>query len=378
MIRRSNDPKRFYNANLGNPAAPLSDEILRICIDPFRGNPINAIGMHSNRRCEHYPEQGAMEERALKFVAHVACSAPAAHPFGYATSGSTEGNLYSLIVARAKADRSGRRLIVATTMATHYSVHKAMRIANVPLDCNIILDRPENMLTESQEELLNSSYVFAVCTYGDLLSGKFETPRSLEKELKVLKLDRSYVHIHVDAAYGGMLACSSELPDFGFDELDSMTVDFHKTARLPLSHSMVLLRENPQVWFSMEASYIPYGADSTIRGSRAFAEIAAMHAYTEHIGYDKHKTWVDEVMSFAKQAKEVLCSCNVVREIRRSANMIFVRVEDSPMVEDTFAAYNVSRLSHSDSEGLYRLYAFPEQGLAIWEDLSHQLRLASE
>ena len=207
---------------------------------------------------------------------------------GWLTTGATEGNLTALWLARQRLKRIDQlRLRVFISKLTHESVHKACRIlclddiVEIPLrdcaamDVAVLSDR----LTEAMRDGCGS---IVVATVGATLTGTCDRIEDI-----AASLPRGLpVHLHVDAAFAGLVLPFSD-PDRGFDfrvsAVDTLVVDLHKMARLPLGVGIFLARPGST---SELAAPSPYAGvdDRTVLGSRPGALAAAAWAGINSLG----------------------------------------------------------------------------------------------
>ena len=207
---------------------------------------------------------------------------------GWLTTGATEGNLTALWLARQRLKRIDRlRPRVFISKLTHESVRKACRIlclddiVEIPLrdcaamDVAVLSDR----LAEAARDGCGS---IVVATVGATLTGTCDRVDNIAANLP----HGFPVHLHVDAAFAGLVLPFSD-PDRAFDfrvsAVDTLVVDLHKMARLPLGVGIFLARPGST---SELAAPSPYAGvdDRTVLGSRPGALAAAAWAGVNSLG----------------------------------------------------------------------------------------------
>lgn len=195
---------------------------------------------------------------------------------GTFTSGGSQSNISALVAARdwfccekMKWDvkkkglpPSYNKLRLYTSSISHFSMDKGCHILGlgydavrkIPVDekCRVDILAFSRML---EEDTKNGLIPFcAVATIGTTDFGSIDDV----KEMRRL-CDKYSMHLHCDAAYGSGLILSNEykgrLGDLSLS--DSITIDFHKMFLLPISCSMVLLKDGERLkCFELHADYL--------------------------------------------------------------------------------------------------------------------------
>ncbi|MCQ2412988.1 MAG: pyridoxal-dependent decarboxylase [Sphaerochaetaceae bacterium] len=195
---------------------------------------------------------------------------------GTFTSGGSQSNICAIIAARdwyvnthmnwdikwngLPADYSKLRLY--TSEISHFSMDKACHILGlgynavrkIPVDAKAKIDVSafEKMLQDDVEQGLLP--FCAVATIGTTDFGSIDDVAAMRR-----LCDKYNMHLHADAAYGSAAIMSSayrsRLGDLSL--CDSITVDFHKMFLLPISCSVVLLKEGARLkCFELHADYL--------------------------------------------------------------------------------------------------------------------------
>jgi len=227
---------RFFDWNLGNPSAPVTQEIFDNCIKPFLPlEQVNAIGFHTLTRSQHLPDLTDAESSVCLFVFRILGADSCEGWCGYTCAGATLANLHVVWLAREEAQLLNVPLRIFTSKAAHYSLQKAIRICGIPETS--VRDHAELQSTQA----LNGSLALVWLTFGDTHTGAFEAPNG---NVSLARRSAVKVRCHLDAAYGGLLAPMDGIPNIHTEYLDSVVVDFHKTGRLPLTRSTHLIRSD--------------------------------------------------------------------------------------------------------------------------------------
>ena len=195
---------------------------------------------------------------------------------GTFTSGGSQSNMSAIIGARDSycmrvlgwdVKKKGlpdewRKLRLYTSEISHFSMDKSCHILGlgydavrkIPVDrfCRIDIRAFERMLEEDREAGLLP--FCAVATIGTTDFGSIDSVAGMRA-----LCDRYGMHLHADAAYGSAAIMSgkyrSRLGDLSL--CDSITVDFHKMFLLPISCSVVLVKDKSLLEpFELHADYL--------------------------------------------------------------------------------------------------------------------------
>jgi L-2,4-diaminobutyrate decarboxylase len=185
---------------------------------------------------------------------------------GTTVSGGSAANLTALLAARhrwrADGENVGKTPVVICAETAHYSVARAVailgsgiRVVEVPVD-----DRYRMVAAEAEQLLAamegtDQSPMAIVATAGSTATGSFDA-LAVFAGLR----DRYRTWLHVDAAHGASAVLSKRLRHLvdGLGRADSLSWDPHKMMWMPLSTSVVLVRE--ESWlreaFRSDAPYL--------------------------------------------------------------------------------------------------------------------------
>ena len=195
---------------------------------------------------------------------------------GSFTSGGSQSNISAIIAARDwycqkkfgwDVKMNGlppeySKLRVYTSEISHFSMDKASHILGmgyqavrkIPVDskCRIDLKAFEKML---EDDVAAGLYPYcAVATFGTTDFGSIDDAAGMRK-----LCDRYGMHLHADAAYGSGLIMSEKYKDriSAISLCDSITADFHKMFLLPISCSVILMRDGERLkCFELHADYL--------------------------------------------------------------------------------------------------------------------------
>ncbi len=194
---------------------------------------------------------------------------------GVFTSGGSQSNISALIALRDRyiekklgwdVKKKGlpddfRKLRLYTSEISHFSFDKGSHMAGLGYDAVVKLpvDDMERIDLVKAEEIIRSDaeaglYPFMiVATVGTTDFGSIDSVSGLRKIA-----DRYGMYLHADAAYGSGAVLSSYRERIGDLSLaDSITIDFHKMFLLPISASVLLVKDSSMLdAFQLHADYL--------------------------------------------------------------------------------------------------------------------------
>lgn len=217
------------------------------------------------------PTSAMIEARVVRWLCELLNYGP--QSFGALASGGSEANLIALKCARDRSAgsikdqgvrRAPRELAIYASTQCHYSIDKSADILGfgraglrkIPTDDRFHVSprRLREAIAQDREAGLQPCCVVGVA--GTTSSGAVDP---LE-ELAAIARENSCWY-HVDAAYGGPLAFSSQHRDKlrGIELADSVTFDPHKWMFVPFACGAILVREGGRVLrdsFDMTPEYL--------------------------------------------------------------------------------------------------------------------------
>ena len=228
---------------------------------------------------------------------------------GVLTSGGSMANLLCLATARhwflqrhdaadgPAYDRAHARLVAYHSDQAHMSVAKAAaviglpawRLRAVPTTADRQMDLDALRTAVERDRAAGLLPFCVVSNLGTTASGAIDTPAP------ITELCRSHgMWHHADGAWGGLGAALPELaPAYrGVADLDSLTVDPHKTLSVPVGCGAALVN-NPEALraaFAFRASYLegdqdrPWMSDYTIELTRPGTRTLTLWATLRHLG----------------------------------------------------------------------------------------------
>lgn len=220
--------------------------------------------------------------------------------YGLLTYGGSESNLTALYALR---EFTGGDVVLAPKSA-HISIKKSckvlkMSLVEVGINDNYIPDIDElcDLIRRYEGRL-----TCVVMTAGTTDLGIIEPIDLLVSRCRDVKYA-----IHVDAAYGGLIApfiaeLDPNIPifDFRLDNVYSITVDFHKIIT-PIPCSALLLRSKElEELITFKAPYMPSGMNRSLLGTRSGGIAAAAWAAIKSLRVEGFKQLALDLVSRAK------------------------------------------------------------------------------
>ena len=181
---------------------------------------------------------------------------------GVFTSGGSQSNMSALLFARdwycqkklghdvkkCGLPENYRKLRLYTSEISHFSMEKGAHLLGLGYDSvvKVPVDSKQKIDVNALEQLIeadlkNGNLPFCVvATIGTTDYGSIDPMTEISRICQKFDL-----WLHADAAYGSAVILSSKYVQrvVGFDSCDSITVDFHKMFLLPISCSVVLLKD---------------------------------------------------------------------------------------------------------------------------------------
>ena len=222
------------------------------------------------------------------------------NPAGHMVTGGTEANIMAIRSARnlARDNKGIENGEMIVPKSAHFSFKKAADMLNLKL---IRVDLDENYLIDTKcvEECVNDNTVAIVGIAGTTELGMIDPIEDLSK-IAV----ENYIHLHVDAAFGGftipfLKESGYDFPDFDFslEGVRSITVDPHKMGLSPIPSGGILFRDQSYLdAISVDFPYLTVKHQSTIVGTRLGAASAATYAVMSYLGKEGYAKNAIEAM----------------------------------------------------------------------------------
>lgn len=251
---------------------------------------------------------------------------------GYATGegegvfspGGSLANLAAMIIARNQAvpdarehGLDGRRLTVYGSADCHYSIRKNMGMIGLGRENLRLVEcdqrgrmKPDTLdAMIAADKLAGAVPVAIVATAGTTVLGAFDPIEPLADVAA-----RHKVWLHVDGALGGttLLTARHRHLVAGSERADSWTWDAHKLMGVPLSSSVVLVRERGllEKHFSEAAAYLFHNAETELdHGVRSIQcgrrnDALKLWAAWKHYGDEGYARRIEHLFALAQHAAD--------------------------------------------------------------------------
>ncbi|WP_326843136.1 lysine decarboxylase DesA [Streptomyces sp. NBC_01558] len=243
---------------------------------------------------------------------------------GVFTSGGSQSNLQSLLLAReeAKSDHLADLRIFASEVS-HFSVRKSAKLLGLGPDAvvSIPVDHDKRMQTLALARELERCKENGLVPMAVVATAGTTDFGSIDPLPEVAELCSQFgTWMHVDAAYGcGLLASLKNRGRIdGIERADSVTVDYHKSFFQPVSSSALLVRDvatlrhatyhaeylNPR---RMVEERIPNQVDKSLQTTRRF-DALKLWMTLRVMGADGIGELFDEVCDLAARGWELLAA----------------------------------------------------------------------
>ena len=274
---------QISECHFGFPATLPSPRVLT-AMRAVESQNINCYGLHTRRALgepqpdnESHPHRLREMEVIRRATHRIGLDG---EPAGYVTSGATEGNLLSCFVA-AQTARSVERYALVLTELAHSSVRKGLRFSGLlvegPWVSRVSLptgaDGPpalEKYLATLAGSGVGAAGVF--CTWGDPLTARTDYVHGIR-----LVIDHALMpcDLFVDAAFTGLF-----WPALGTGSLlgvrpSVLTLDLYKSVFGPVGVGLAFICRAAASRIVAQESYLPYGEERTILGSRNYTAVLA-------------------------------------------------------------------------------------------------------
>lgn len=245
---------------------------------------------------------------------------------GYATSGGTESNIQALRIAKKLKPVNSPNVVMPAS--GHFSFTKACDMLGVEAR-TVPLDPEFRMNVEMAEDLIDANTVALVGVVGTTEYGMIDPIARLSE----IAIDRD-IFLHVDAAFGGMVAPFLDRPipfDFRLPGVSSISVDPHKMGMSTIPAGCLLVRDPD--WFSrlsVDTPYLTVKREFTLAGTRPGAPVAAAVAVLEYMGRDGMKAVVSGCMENCRRLIEGMETLGCPRAVTPDVNVATFRCERAP------------------------------------------------
>jgi tyrosine decarboxylase/aspartate 1-decarboxylase len=211
---------------------------------------------------------------------------------GYINSGSTEGNIFGLMIGHAYLDADINDIVLITSDLAHHSIDKASKLMSIKnfekieVNTDFSIDA-DKLIACLKKYIANGIKKFIlVLTSGYTCTGTEDNIFTVNKNIKELKSKNNFdIYIHIDAAIGGFVFPFLGSGNyFHYDLVQSITTDPHKMGYVPFPAGVFLCRTGLQNKVRMKINYVEEIYDDTLIGSRNGASAVAVWATIKALG----------------------------------------------------------------------------------------------
>ncbi len=285
---------------------------------------------------------------------------------GYICSGSTEGNIYAMWIAR---NRAPNEICLLKTKLSHYSITKGTdllgitSVIDIPLSPEYGMDPFAFKQTILSELKKGKRDFLLILTAGYTITGTLDPIAEIASVIRKLKREHNFsIYIHVDAAFGGFVlpfVKDAPLFDFRIPEVSSIAVDFHKMGGVPIPGGIFLCRKNLQKSIERKSGYSK-SLDDTLLGSRpGWISVSCWNAINQmgQAGYEKQlrrcmqvkKYFLNKIKPYAKK---------IIHSPHMNVVAIAFDTKLSKKMVDFYRLYP-SEDTWDNKLGLYKFYFMP-------------------
>ncbi|TNE86280.1 MAG: aspartate aminotransferase family protein [Deltaproteobacteria bacterium] len=308
-------------------------------LSTVRANP-NHIGCHTLGDSEPaFAGTQAIEREVITLCAESLLGAEPGTIDGYVASGGTESNLQALWTLRNALREShgfgpGEVGLLASE-DTHYSVHKAANLMDMPLFSVAVDPNTRRMRAPSVRDAIAQARgrvkaVVAVLNMGTTMFGSIDHADDLLVPLAEAGMPH---RTHVDAAFGGFVyPLVAEHPELDLRDprIDTLTLDAHKMLQAPYGTGIHLARKGLiHHVLTASAAYVP-GLDCTLSGSRSGANAVAVWMILRSYGFAGGRAFCRELVARARRLCDALERANVRHYRHPDMNVVTMRAGDLP------------------------------------------------
>jgi len=273
---------------------------------------------------------------------------------GYITSGGTEGNFFSVWLAKSYLMKflSLNKICLLKTSLTHYSIDKIASIIGlsqfiIALDKNLGMDI--NDLENKINSLSKKGYLgfIIVLTLGYSVSGTRDNYKKINRFLKNLEKKDTNLKFYcfIDAASDGMVEpfFNKKFKPLNFSHIFSFVVDFHKFGMAAYPAGLVLYKKKLISLISKNISYLEE-KDETLLGSRQGAVAVALWVLINFLGKEGFRKVYEKQFNnktyFVNEIKKIIPKIKIT-ENKYSLILGLIFKDNKQIPQDLCNRYNI-------------------------------------
>jgi len=248
---------------------------------------------------------------------------------GFVVSGGTEANLMALWAARNRANIRNPEAVVPES--AHFSFSKICNLLGLRL-VNSKLGQNHRAIPEEVERNITERTVVIIGTAGTSELGAVD-PISQLSEIA----SAHNVHLHVDAALGGLVIPFLEpnvqdklMFDFRLSGVKSLTVDPHKMGMSTIPAGGIVFRDETLLdCIRTETLYLTEAAQYTFAGTRSGGPAAATWAVFESLGREGFKKTIKQCMAMTRLVSKEIEAAGMQLIAEPTLNVVAFRTINS-------------------------------------------------
>ncbi len=248
---------------------------------------------------------------------------------GFVVSGGTEANLMAMWAARNMSSTSSPEVVVPES--AHFSFNKICNLLKLKL-VSAKVDSTYRVIPEEVERKITKNTVAVVGIAGTTELGVVDPIASLSE----VAIARN-VHLHVDAAFGGLVIpfletdMQDKLPfDFRLRGVKSLTVDPHKMGMCTIPAGGILFRDREIInCIRTDTPYLAENAQYTIVGTRNAASVAATWSVFEMLGLEGFRKIVKRCLILTKFFSKEIEAAGLQLLVEPTLNIVAFRTHNS-------------------------------------------------
>jgi tyrosine decarboxylase/aspartate 1-decarboxylase len=253
---------------------------------------------------------------------------------GFIVSGGTEANLLALWAARNCSNVSSPEVVVPES--AHFSFDKICNLLKLkPVRAK--LDSSYKVSPEAVDRCITNRTVAIIGTAGTAELGVVDPIN----ELSEIALTHG-VHLHVDAALGGLVIPFLEPEvqgalafDFRLEGVKSVTVDPHKMGMSTIPAGGILFRDPAMLeHIKTETPYLTESPQYTFVGTRSGASVAATWAVFESLGCEGFRRTVERCITLTRFLSKQIETLGLQLVVKPTLNIVAFRTDGSRKTAD--------------------------------------------
>jgi glutamate/tyrosine decarboxylase-like PLP-dependent enzyme len=351
-------PGSFLDREVFPPIAELSRFAF---LSTMVANP-NHIGCHTLGTSEPaFVGTQALEREVVEICAEGLLDAHPGEVDGYVASGGTESNLQAIWclrnALRSELGVGPGEIGILCSSDTHYSVHKAADLLDMPL-FSVTVNPQTRAMDQGALELATreaKKQVRALVVVLNMGTTMFGSVDDADAVLPALEAVRMPYKAHVDAAFGGFIypLLAENRQSFADPRIHTITLDAHKMLQAPYGTGIHLVRKGLiQHVLTTSAAYVP-GLDCTLSGSRSGANAVAVWMILRSYGSDGGKAFCTELVDRARRLSKALTELGVRHFRHESMNVVAMRAADLP--HDVVERHQLVPDNHEGAAAFYKV-----------------------